>query len=132
MFIPSALVFLVNLIGLAGINMSATDCTSLGAIISATDPVTILAVFQQLGVEPNLYAVILGESMLNDAVAIVLYGWVYIRILAIQLLNISIERSISFVATNYILLILYGPLACFLVYSLVLWQSGYSLDWAAH
>ncbi|KAI9594030.1 Sodium/hydrogen exchanger family-domain-containing protein [Syncephalis fuscata] len=72
--VVAALVYLVNLIGLAGIEMSATDCMGLGAIISATDPVTILAVFQQLGVEPNLYAVILGESMLNDAVAIVLYG----------------------------------------------------------
>jgi sodium/hydrogen exchanger-like protein 6/7 len=68
-----ALVYLVNLIGLAGIEMSVTDCMGLGAIISATDPVTILAVFQQLGVEPDLYAVIMGESMLNDAVAIVLY-----------------------------------------------------------
>ncbi|RKP05029.1 Cation/H+ exchanger, partial [Thamnocephalis sphaerospora] len=66
------LVYAVNLIGLVGIDMTANDSMSLGAIISATDPVTILAVFQQLGVEPDLYAVILGESMLNDAVAIVL------------------------------------------------------------
>jgi sodium/hydrogen exchanger-like protein 6/7 len=60
-------------IGLAGIDMTLNDSFSLGAIISATDPVTVLAVFQQLGVEPDLYAVIFGESMLNDAVAIVLH-----------------------------------------------------------
>ena len=36
--------------------------------------VTVLAIFNQLHVDPQLYAVIFGESMLNDAVAIVLYG----------------------------------------------------------
>ncbi|MFH4982435.1 hypothetical protein AB6A40_009144 [Gnathostoma spinigerum] len=43
-----------------------------GAILSATDPVTVLAVFQEVQVEPNLFALIFGESALNDAVAIVL------------------------------------------------------------
>ncbi|KAI8057350.1 Sodium/hydrogen exchanger family-domain-containing protein [Syncephalis plumigaleata] len=87
--VVAALVYLVNFIGLAGIQMSATDCMGLGAIISATDPVTILAVFQQLGVEPNLYAVIMGESMLNDAVAIVLYGTInQFRGHELQVLNV--------------------------------------------
>lgn len=43
-----------------------------GSILSATDPVTILAIFQQLRVDPQLYSIISGESLLNDAVAIVL------------------------------------------------------------
>lgn len=44
-----------------------------GALISATDPVSVLAVFSDLGVDPMLYALVFGESVLNDAVAIVLY-----------------------------------------------------------
>lgn len=44
-----------------------------GALISATDPVTILAIFQELGCDTNLYALVFGESVLNDAVAISLY-----------------------------------------------------------
>lgn len=44
-----------------------------GAIISATDPVTVLAIFQELGTDVNLYALVFGESVLNDAVAISLY-----------------------------------------------------------
>lgn len=44
-----------------------------GAIISATDPVTVLAIFQELGTNTNLYALVFGESVLNDAVAIVMY-----------------------------------------------------------
>ncbi|MCO5547767.1 hypothetical protein L7F22_001219 [Adiantum nelumboides] len=44
-----------------------------GAIVSATDPVTVLAIFQELGTDVNLYALVFGESVLNDAVAISLY-----------------------------------------------------------
>ena len=44
-----------------------------GALISATDPVTTLAIFQELGADLDLYALVFGESVLNDAVAIVLY-----------------------------------------------------------
>uniref|UniRef100_A0A7I4EK79 Cation/H+ exchanger transmembrane domain-containing protein n=1 Tax=Physcomitrium patens TaxID=3218 RepID=A0A7I4EK79_PHYPA len=44
-----------------------------GSIISATDPVSVLAVFQELGTDVNLYALVLGESVLNDAVAVSLY-----------------------------------------------------------
>ena len=50
------------------------DCLLFGAIISATDPVTILAIFHDLNVDVDLYALVFGESVLNDAVAIVLSG----------------------------------------------------------
>ncbi|KAI1307604.1 Sodium/hydrogen exchanger 7 [Halotydeus destructor] len=51
---------------------SFNDCLYFGAIISATDPVTILAIFNDLHVDVTLYALVFGESILNDAVAIVL------------------------------------------------------------
>ena len=35
--------------------------------------VTVLAVFQKLGADANLFALVLGESLMNDAVAIVLF-----------------------------------------------------------
>ncbi|KAK3259269.1 hypothetical protein CYMTET_31726 [Cymbomonas tetramitiformis] len=44
-----------------------------GALISATDPVTVLAIFQELRVDVDLYSLVFGESVLNDAVAIVLF-----------------------------------------------------------
>ncbi|XP_023179094.1 sodium/hydrogen exchanger 6 isoform X2 [Drosophila hydei] len=57
----------------------SSSCTFLdtlyfGALISPTDPLTILAIFNDLHVDVNLYALVLGESVLNDAVAIVLSG----------------------------------------------------------
>ena len=35
--------------------------------------VTVLAIFSDLHVDDRLYAIVFGESVLNDAVAIVLY-----------------------------------------------------------
>ena len=49
-----------------------SDCLYFGALISATDPVTVLAIFGDLHVHSDLHALVLGESILNDAVAIVL------------------------------------------------------------
>ncbi|XP_041115829.1 sodium/hydrogen exchanger 7-like [Polyodon spathula] len=49
-----------------------TDCLFFGAIISATDPVTVLAIFNELSADVDLYVLLFGESVLNDAVAIVL------------------------------------------------------------
>lgn len=55
-----------------GINISFIDSMIFGSILSATDPVTVLAIFSQLHVDPQLFSIISGESLLNDAVAIVL------------------------------------------------------------
>ncbi|XP_023324392.1 sodium/hydrogen exchanger 9 isoform X2 [Eurytemora carolleeae] len=54
--------------------MRFLDTLYFGAIISATDPVTTLAIFTDLHVDPTLTGLVLGESLLNDAVAIVLCG----------------------------------------------------------
>ncbi|CAE7397987.1 NHX6 [Symbiodinium natans] len=53
--------------------ISLPEALTFGALISATDPVTTLAIFEQLHVDPHLFNVIFGESVLNDAVSIVLF-----------------------------------------------------------
>ena len=44
----------------------------LGAILSATDPVAVIALFKQLGAPKRLTVLVEGESLFNDATAIVL------------------------------------------------------------
>jgi CPA1 family monovalent cation:H+ antiporter len=45
----------------------------LGAIVSATDPVAVIAIFRRLHVPVDLSTMVEGESIANDGVAIVLY-----------------------------------------------------------
>ncbi|XP_059849713.1 sodium/hydrogen exchanger 9-like [Hypanus sabinus] len=63
---------MVQLGHLGKLDFFFTDCLFFGALISATDPVTVLAIFHELDVDPQLYTLLFGESVLNDAVAIVL------------------------------------------------------------
>jgi CPA1 family monovalent cation:H+ antiporter len=46
----------------------------LGAILSATDPVAVIAVFRRLRVPVELATLVEGESLLNDGVAIALFS----------------------------------------------------------
>lgn len=45
-----------------------------GALISATDPVAVIAVFRELGVPRKLSYIVEGESLLNDGIAIVAFN----------------------------------------------------------
>ncbi|TFK90926.1 sodium/hydrogen exchanger [Polyporus arcularius HHB13444] len=67
------IVFIWSSLGLESLGLSLIECLIFGSTLSATDPVTILAIFNQYKVDPKLYTVIFGESLLNDAVSIVMY-----------------------------------------------------------
>lgn len=67
------IIYLWTRIPLEGLEVSFVDAMSVGATLSATDPVTILAIFNSYKVDPKLYTIIFGESILNDAIAIVLF-----------------------------------------------------------
>ncbi|KAF8574538.1 sodium/hydrogen exchanger [Ramaria rubella] len=67
------LVYIWSFLGLESLQLSLLECLIFGSTLSATDPVTILAIFNQYKVDPKLYSVIFGESILNDAVSIVMY-----------------------------------------------------------
>ncbi|KAG8047706.1 hypothetical protein GUJ93_ZPchr0008g13360 [Zizania palustris] len=70
--VTGLLVYLAGLIYLV-YRLPLVECMMFGALVSATDPVTVLSIFQELGTDVNLYALVFGESVLNDAMAISLY-----------------------------------------------------------
>jgi Kef-type K+ transport system membrane component KefB len=72
-----ALLIAATLVGF-GLNLllgvPLTVALLFGALISATDPVAVVAVFRDVGVPKRLLTLVEGESLLNDGVAIVLYN----------------------------------------------------------
>ena len=51
------------------------DAFIFGSLISATDPIAVLAIFEEVHVNERLSILVNGESVLNDAAGITLYGF---------------------------------------------------------
>lgn len=72
----AALTVSAALVGAAlrlGLGIPLPAALLFGALISATDPVAVVAIFRELGVPRRLLTLVEGESLLNDGVAIVLF-----------------------------------------------------------
>lgn len=72
MVVASILYVCVPLFGF-GFRPTFLELAAFGALISATDPVSTLAVFQSKKVDPHLFYLVFGESVINDAVGLVLF-----------------------------------------------------------
>jgi monovalent cation/hydrogen antiporter len=57
-----------------GLNLSWAASFTLGAIVSPTDPVSASSVMRRLGVPPKVITIVQGESLVNDATALVVFG----------------------------------------------------------
>ena len=54
-------------------SFSLKESCAFGAFISSTDPVAVLAIFKEMDADVTLFSLIFGESIFNDAIAIVMY-----------------------------------------------------------
>ncbi|KAJ6249004.1 sodium/hydrogen exchanger [Anaeramoeba flamelloides] len=72
MFVISFGLMLFVKIKWVSVPLSPRDCLIFGSLISATDPVSVLAIFTELKVHRDLFMNVFGESVMNDAIAIVL------------------------------------------------------------
>jgi CPA1 family monovalent cation:H+ antiporter len=74
--IPGVIIttFLVGGVVAWGIGIDFATAAVFGALIAATDPVAVVALFRILGVPRRLRVLLEGESLLNDGTAIVVFG----------------------------------------------------------
>jgi CPA1 family monovalent cation:H+ antiporter len=71
---------LISIAGVAiGLNqvasLSLTTALLIGASLSATDPVSVTALFRELGASKRLTTLMEGESLFNDGMAVVAFGF---------------------------------------------------------
>lgn len=70
-FLVGASVFLI--LKLIGLDISFIYCLLFGALISPTDPIAVLGILKKAGVPKKLEAKIVGESLFNDGVGVVIF-----------------------------------------------------------
>jgi CPA1 family monovalent cation:H+ antiporter len=68
----------VCMVGVAAIlhfmgNINTQTALLFGAMVSATDPVSVIALFRQMGIDKRLTMILEGESLFNDGTAVVLF-----------------------------------------------------------
>ncbi len=80
-----------------GLEVPMAAALLFGALISATDPVAVVAIFRQLGAPKRLLTLIEGESLLNDGVAIVLFNILLLAALG-EVVSIS-DGVLAFIRT---------------------------------
>jgi CPA1 family monovalent cation:H+ antiporter len=73
-FIVAAIISLVGATFIPELDIILPAAIAFGALISATDPVAVIAFFRRLGVSKRLAVLVEGESLFNDGVAIVIFS----------------------------------------------------------
>ena len=66
LFVPAAQVI--------GINLKWQVALLIAAMLAATDPISVVALFKEFSVSKQLGIIIEGESLINDGIAVVLFG----------------------------------------------------------
>jgi len=65
-----------------GIGMPLMAALLFGAMISATDPISVVALFRKLGMHKRLTMILEGESLFNDGTAVVLFKLILALVIA--------------------------------------------------
>ena len=82
MLLTTGLFMVVEMV--AGLQMSWQMILLIAAMLAATDPISVVALFKEFSVSKRLGIIIEGESLINDGVAVVLFG-VVVKITAMHL-----------------------------------------------
>ncbi len=103
MFIVAAIMMCVNFLPGQGELWNWSYALMFGALISATDPVAVLAILNEVGVSKRFSTLVDSEAMLNDGTGIVLFILYFNLSKNIQLANSPLIQFLIVVAGGVIL-----------------------------
>ena len=109
--------FMYYLLPLMGLEIEFIHCLLFGALISPTDPIAVLGILKKVGVPKKLETKIVGESLFNDGVGVVVFMTIY----AIA------EKGIEHVSAGEIGMLLLEEVAGGILLGLVLGYIAYRL-----
>lgn len=89
-----------------------------GALISATDPVSVVSLFKEIGAPKRLTILVDGESLFNDAAAIVLFNIIVVSIVS----QLTLDLDNVMYGTLDFLKVFFGGIA---IGSII----GYAISW---
>ncbi len=70
-------IFSYSLLKIVGLDVDFIYCLLFGALISPTDPIAVLGILKQVGAPKKLETKIVGESLFNDGVGVVVFLTIY-------------------------------------------------------
>ncbi|MBS1956318.1 MAG: Na+/H+ antiporter [Cyanobacteria bacterium SZAS-4] len=91
----------VCMLGVAAImhfvgGMTPQTALLFGAMVSATDPVSVIALFRKMGIDKRLTMILEGESLFNDGTAVVMFKMVLALVLAGTQFSLPVTLSTFF------------------------------------
>lgn len=94
--------FLVGGLVSYGANLPLTTALVFGALIAATDPVAVVALFRALGVTKRLAVLVEGESLFNDGTAIVVFNLMLAAALTVAGTEVSVATTLTHAVIDFI------------------------------
>ena len=113
--------FSYYLLGFLGLNVDFIYCLLFGALISPTDPIAVLGILKQVGAPKKLETKIVGESLFNDGVGVVVFLTIY------QIANGGSDISFAGVAELFLVEVV-GGIALGLILGWITYRLMKSID----
>ncbi len=122
--VGTATYFILQIIGL---NVAYIYCLLFGSLISPTDPIAVLGILKKAGAPKRLEAKIVGESLFNDGVGVVVFLTLF-RIASAGEEEVGVGHILELFGTEVLGGITIGLLLGFITYKLMKAIDDYDIE----